>query len=53
MQFSQANKLCFRATAEQALWLAEHMAATGLKTSRVLRDAIDLYIATNQPDPEP
>jgi hypothetical protein len=43
--FSQANKLCFRATPAQAGWLAQHMADTGHSISRVLREAIDLYIA--------
>ena len=45
--FSQANKLCFRATPEQAKWLSEHMARTGHSISRVLRDAIALYISAH------
>ena len=52
VRFSQANKLCFRATPEQSAWLAAHMAETGLSISRVLRDAIALYIANHQP-PQP
>ncbi len=49
VQFSQANKLCFRAPPEQSAWLAAHLAATGKSISAVLRDAIELYIAVNQP----
>lgn len=49
--FSQANKLCFRATPAQSHWLAEHMAATGLSISHVLREALDLYIAAHQSQP--
>jgi hypothetical protein len=49
VQFSQANKLCFRATPEQSAWLASHMATTGKAISAVLRNAIDIYIAANQP----
>ena len=50
VRFSQANKLCFRATPEQALWLATHMTETGLSISPVLRTAIDLYISAHQPN---
>lgn len=49
--FSQANKLCFRATPAQSPWLAAHMAATGLSISHLLRDAVDLYIAAHQAPP--
>lgn len=53
VQFSQANKLCFRATPEQSAWLASHMASTGKSISALLRDAIDLYITSNQPTGPP
>lgn len=45
--FSQANKLCFRATPAQATWLAEHIATAGRPISDVLREALDLYIAAH------
>jgi hypothetical protein len=50
--FSQANKLCCRATPAQSTWLAEHMACAERSISEVLRDALDLYIAA-QGCPEP
>jgi hypothetical protein len=53
VEFSQANKLCFRATPAQSPWLAEHMAATGLSISHILRAALDLYIAAHQPPNTP
>lgn len=49
--FSQANKLCFRATPAQSPWLAAHIAATGLSISHVLREAVDLYMAAHQSQP--
>lgn len=45
--FSQANKLCVRATPAQSQWLAQHIAQTGLSISDVLKHALDLYIASN------
>ena len=45
--FSQANKLCFRATPAQSPWLAAHIAATGVSITHVLREALDLYIAAH------
>ena len=49
--FSQANKLCFRATPAQSPWLAEHLTATGLSITQVMREALDLYIAAHQSPP--
>lgn len=49
VRFSQANKLCFRATAAQSVWVAGHLAATERSITRVLRDALDLYIRSHRP----
>jgi hypothetical protein len=51
--FSQANKLCFRATPSQSTWLAAHLPATGLSVTRLMRDALDRYIAAHAPSPHP